>query len=85
MSLSHFRKTVAKSLTLEMKLSSPFFAISTWRESVFFTRTRNCRKKANQLPTPKIVTREGRKEKRLGKTPRLLACPNHGLSALEGH
>jgi len=33
--LSHFRKTAAKSLTLEMKLSPPLFTISTWTESVF--------------------------------------------------
>lgn len=51
--LSHFRKIPATALTLEMKLWSPFFTISTWTGSVFLhththTYTHNCWKKKIQ-------------------------------------
>lgn len=58
--LSHFRKAAAKSLTLEMKLSSPRFTISTWTVCFLHTRTHNCRKKkkSKQLPTPQDLLSE---------------------------
>lgn len=93
--LSHFGKTAAKSLTLEMKLSPPLLTISTWTESVFFhththphtqTHTHNCRKKKIQTivkPPDLLPEKEDRKE--AWKDTLSLARPNHGFSVLEGH
>lgn len=73
--LSHFREAAAKSLTLEMKLSPPFFTISTWTESVFLhthTQTRTQlqeEKKSKQLLNPQICYQRGRTGERLGRTP----------------
>lgn len=36
--LSHFGKTAAKSLTLEMKLSPPLLTISTWKDTLSLAR-----------------------------------------------
>lgn len=80
-------------VTLRKLLPSPL-CISTWTESVFLlslspslthTQTIAGRKKnPNYCPTPRSVTREEGKGQRSGRTPLVLACPNHGFSGLEG-
>lgn len=54
---------------------------------LFLSHTHNCRKKKNPnyCQTLRPVTREEGKGKRLRRTPLLLAGPDHGFSALEGH
>lgn len=74
--LSHFRKTIAKSLTLEI---IPRFTISTWTEPVFLhthTHIHNCRKKkikSKQLPNPKLCCQRERKGEEAWKEIRVLA------------
>lgn len=61
-------------------------------DSLFFfihndthTIARRKKKNPNNWQTPSSLTREAGKGKRLGRTPFMVACPNPGFSALEGH
>lgn len=57
--LSHFGKTPAKSMTLEMRLSSPLTP-STWTESVLHTQLQKERKKnPNNYQIPRSVASRG--------------------------
>lgn len=49
------------------------------------TIARRKKKNPNNWQTPSSLTREAGKGKRLGRTPFMVACPNPGFSALEGH
>lgn len=62
--------------------------MSTWTESGFLLSLSHTQpqeeKNPNYCQTPRSVSREEGKGERLGRTPLVLACPNHGFSALEG-
>lgn len=62
--LSHFGKTPAKSLTLEMRLPSPSLRLPG--QSPFFTPTAERKKKSKQLLYPKIC---GQSQQRRGRRP----------------
>lgn len=76
--LSHFKKTAAKS-PLHVHLDR------VWFSSLSLSHTQPQEEKnPNYCQTPRSVSREEGKGERLGRTPLVLACPNHGFSALEG-
>lgn len=84
--LSHFKKTAAKS-PLHFHLDRVCFSSLSPALSLPLTHTHRQlqeEKNPNYCPTPRSVTREEGKGQRPGRTPLVLACPNHGFSGLEG-
>lgn len=81
MCLSHFRKTAAKSLPSSFPPGQSAFLHARAHTHTQLQEEKN----PNYCQTPRSVTREGGKGKRLGRTSLLLACPNHDFSVLEGH
>lgn len=70
MCLSHFGKSPAKSLTLEMGLPSPLTP-STWTESVLHTQLQKERK-SKQLPYPRICCQSQQRRGRSWRDIRIL-------------